>query len=123
MMGHEPDSLEFSTLGGWIATNASGMKKNRYGNIEDLVLDLQIVTAHGVVNRRRWPPRESVGVNPKQFIFGSEGNLGIITTAVVKLFAIPEVQKYGSVLLPDLTAGLAFLYELQQSGAVPPACA
>lgn len=119
MMGHEPDSLEFSTLGGWIATNASGMKKNRYGNIEDLVLDLQIVTAHGVVNRPQVAPRESVGVNPKQFIFGSEGNLGIITTAVVKLFAIPEVQKYGSVLLPDLSAGLAFLYELQQSGAVP----
>ncbi len=36
-MGHEPDSIEFSTLGGWVATRASGMKKNRYGNIEDLV--------------------------------------------------------------------------------------
>ena len=35
-MGHEPDSIEFSTLGGWIATNASGMKKNKYGNIEDM---------------------------------------------------------------------------------------
>jgi len=39
-LGHEPDSIEFSTLGGWIATNASGMKKNKYGNIEDLVLNL-----------------------------------------------------------------------------------
>lgn len=37
VMGHEPDSLEFSTLGGWIATRASGMKKNYYGNIEDIV--------------------------------------------------------------------------------------
>ncbi|MFZ4735325.1 MAG: FAD-binding oxidoreductase [Bradymonadia bacterium] len=119
MMGHEPDSLEFSTLGGWIATNASGMKKNRYGNIEDLVLDVQVVTAHGVVERPRPAPRESVGVNPKQFIFGSEGNLGIITTAVVKLFTVPEVQRYGSVLLPNLSAGLAFLYDLQQTGAVP----
>ena len=36
MCGHEPDSIEFSTLGGWIATRASGMKKNRYGNIEDI---------------------------------------------------------------------------------------
>src|SRR5690606_34842838 len=45
-MGHEPDSVEFSTLGGWVATNASGMKKNRYGNIEDLVLDAKMVTAH-----------------------------------------------------------------------------
>jgi alkyldihydroxyacetonephosphate synthase len=42
--GHEPDSVEFSTLGGWIATRASGMKKNYYGNIEDLILNIKIVT-------------------------------------------------------------------------------
>ena len=62
-MGHEPDSLEFSTLGGWIATNASGMKKNRYGNIEDLVLDMQVITPQGIVERPQQAPRESVGVN------------------------------------------------------------
>ncbi|WP_426752514.1 FAD-binding oxidoreductase [Myxococcus sp. Y35] len=118
-IGHEPDSLEFSTLGGWIATNASGMKKNRYGNIEDLVLDMQVVTSQGIVDRPRQAPRESVGVNPRQYMFGSEGNFGIVTTAVVKLFPLPEVQRYGSVIFPDLAAGLAFLYELQKSGAVP----
>ncbi|MDC3961651.1 FAD-binding oxidoreductase [Polyangium jinanense] len=118
-MGHEPDSLEFSTLGGWIATNASGMKKNRYGNIEDLVLDMQIVTARGVVERPQVAPRESIGANPKNFMFGSEGNYGIVTTAVVKLFAMPEVQRYGSVIFPNLERGLAFLYDLQRAGAVP----
>ncbi|AKQ69928.1 glycolate oxidase, subunit GlcD, putative [Myxococcus hansupus] len=118
-MGHEPDSVEFSTLGGWIATNASGMKKNRYGNIEDLVLDMKVVTAHGVVERPRVGPRESIGPNPKNFMFGSEGNYGIVTSAVVKLFPLPEVQRYGSVLFPDLAAGLAFLYDLQSAGAVP----
>lgn len=118
-MGHEPDSLEFSTLGGWIATNASGMKKNRYGNIEDLVLDMQVVTPQGIVERPRQAPRESVGVNPRQYMFGSEGNFGIVTTAVVKLFPLPEVQRYGSVIFPDLETGLSFLYALQQSGAVP----
>ncbi len=46
-MGHEPDSVEFSTLGGWIATNASGMKKNQYGNIEDIVLDVTVISAAG----------------------------------------------------------------------------
>ena len=45
--GHVPDSLEFSTLGGWIPTNASGMKKNRYGNIEDIVLEATLVTPAG----------------------------------------------------------------------------
>lgn len=118
-MGHEPDSLEFSTLGGWIATNASGMKKNRYGNIEDLVLDMQVVTAHGVVERPHVAPRESVGANPKNCMFGSEGNYGIVTSAVVKLFPLPEVQRYGSVIFPDLARGLAFLYDLQGAGALP----
>ncbi|MDC0748679.1 FAD-binding oxidoreductase [Polyangium mundeleinium] len=118
-MGHEPDSLEFSTLGGWIATNASGMKKNRYGNIEDLVLDMQVVTARGVVERPQVAPRESIGTNPRNFMFGSEGNYGIITTAIVKLFPVPEVQRYGSVIFPDLERGLAFLYDLQRAGAVP----
>lgn len=118
-MGHEPDSLEFSTLGGWIATNASGMKKNRYGNIEQLVLDMTVVTSHGVVDRPSVGPRESIGVNPTQYMFGSEGNFGIVTSAVVKLFDLPEVQRYGSVLFPDLSKGLAFLYDLQRSGAVP----
>ncbi len=119
MMGHEPDSLEFSTLGGWIATNASGMKKNRYGNIEDLVLDMQVVTADGVVGRPQIGPRESIGTNPKNLMFGSEGNYGIITSAVVKLFRKPEVQRYGSVLFPTLGHGLDFLYALQRSGCVP----
>jgi alkyldihydroxyacetonephosphate synthase len=118
-LGHEPDSVEFSTLGGWIATHASGMKKNRYGNIEDIVLDMQVVTAQGVVQRPQVAPRESVGMSPKSVMFGSEGNLGIVTSAVVKLFALPPVQRYGSVLLPNLEAGLSFLYDLQRSGVVP----
>ncbi|HEY9856023.1 MAG TPA: FAD-dependent oxidoreductase, partial [Stenomitos sp.] len=50
-MGHEPDSVEFSTLGGWISTHASGMKKNRYGNIEDLVLALSAATPQGELSR------------------------------------------------------------------------
>ncbi|MBC7793774.1 MAG: FAD-binding protein, partial [Clostridia bacterium] len=118
-MGHEPDSLEFSTLGGWIATNASGMKKNRYGNIEDLILDVQMVTSHGVVERPSVGPRESIGQNPKNLAIGSEGNIGIITSAVVKIFKKPEVQRYGSVLFPTLEAGLNFLYGLQTAGVVP----
>ena len=118
-IGHEPDSFEFSTLGGWIATNASGMKKNRYGNIEDIVLDVKAVTTHGVIERPAVGPRESVGANPKTLLFGSEGNLGIITSAIVKVFDKPAVLRYGSVLFPDLKSGHAFLYDLQRAGVVP----
>ena len=48
-LGHEPDSMEFSTLGGWIATRASGMRKNKYGNIEDIVVKITMVTPAGNV--------------------------------------------------------------------------
>lgn len=45
--GHEPDSVEFSSLGGWISTKASGMKKNVYGNIEDILINFTVVTSKG----------------------------------------------------------------------------
>ena len=119
-MGHEPDSVEFSTLGGWIATNASGMKKNRYGNIEELVLDVSVVTAAGKLERTSASPRESVGLDLRRLMFGSEGTLGIITSAVVKIFPLPEVQEYGSVLFPTFEKGFAFMYDLARQ-TTPPA--
>lgn len=118
-MGHEPDSLEFSTMGGWVATNASGMKKNRYGNIEDLVLDVTVVTPAGVLSRSQVVPRESVGIDPRLWMIGSEGTLGIITSAVVKLFPLPEEQRYGSLLFRTFEEGLGFMYELAQGDRQP----
>jgi alkyldihydroxyacetonephosphate synthase len=110
MMGHEPDSVEFSTLGGWIATKASGMKKNKYGNIEDLILDVSVVTVNRTLKRSEVLPREFIGSDARSLMFGSEGTLGIIILAVVKLFPLPEVQHYGSVLFPSFEDGLAFMY-------------
>lgn len=118
-MGHEPDSVEFSTLGGWVATHASGMKKNKYGNIEDIVLDINVVTPQGVLTRSQVVPRESIGSDPRTWIFGSEGNLGIVTQAVVKLHALPEVQKYGSIIFPSFDEGVGFMYDLAQHNAAP----
>jgi alkyldihydroxyacetonephosphate synthase len=118
-MGHEPDSIEFSTLGGWIATNASGMKKNKYGNIEDLVLDVTVATASGTLERSSCSPRESVGMDLRRLIFGSEGTLGIVTSAVVKIFPLPEEQEYGSVLFPTFEDGFKFMYELTRESTPP----
>jgi alkyldihydroxyacetonephosphate synthase len=119
-LGHEPDSVEFSTLGGWIATHASGMKKNRYGNIEDLVLDLHVVTPKGMLARPAVAPRESAGIDPRRWLFGSEGTLGIITRAVVKIFPLPPVRRFDSVLFPDFESGVRFLFDLTRE-ARPPA--
>ncbi|MEO6655453.1 MAG: FAD-binding oxidoreductase [Pyrinomonadaceae bacterium] len=118
-MGHEPDSVEFSTLGGWIATNASGMKKNKYGNIEDIVVDITVATAAGKLERSSAAPRESVGPDLRRLIFGSEGTLGIITSAIVKLFPLPEAQAYGSVLFPSYEDGYAFMHELAHTSTPP----
>ena len=68
--GHEPDSLELSTLGGWIATNASGMKKNRYGNIEDIVESVTMVTPNGVIEQGAAMPRQSLGIDPAKLSTG-----------------------------------------------------
>ena len=118
-MGHEPDSLEFSTLGGWIATHASGMKKNRYGNIEDIVMDMTVVTADGTLARPWAQPRESVGVDVRGLMFGSEGRFGVVTQAVVALSELPQDQQYASVLFPDFEAGVAFMYALSRSETQP----
>ncbi len=118
-LGHEPDSIEFSTLGGWIATHASGMKKNRYGNIEDIVLDVHVVTARGEVSRSAVAPRESIGLDAKRWVLGSEGNLGIITHAVVKIFPLPEVQRYDSLLFASFGQGVSFMYDLMRENTPP----
>ncbi len=117
--GHEPDSVELSTLGGWIATNASGMKKNRYGNIEGIVENVTMVTPRGVVEHLMDMPRVSMGVEPRQLAFGSEGNLGLITRAVIRIHKLPEVKKYGSYVFPTFKAGTDFLYDLTREGTLP----
>ena len=118
-MGHEPDSVEFSTLGGWVATHASGMKKNKYGNIEDILVDVTVFTTEGKIAREGTNPRESVGLDPRKFILGSEGALGIITQAVVKLFPLPEVQAYDSILFHNFEEGVDFMYEMTRQGVIP----
>ncbi|KAG4080044.1 hypothetical protein HA402_006356 [Bradysia odoriphaga] len=89
-VGHEPDSYEFSTLGGWVATRASGMKKNVYGNIEDLVVRVKMVTCKGVLERNCSAPRVSIGPDFNQIIMGSEGTLGVVTEVVLKVRKLPE---------------------------------
>ena len=117
--GHDPDSIELSTLGGWIATNASGMKKNRYGNIEDIVLEATLVTPTGALETLHTTPRNSTGIQPRGLLFGSEGNLGIITKAMLKIHPVPEVREYGSLVFKSFAQGVAYLQALRQTGTLP----
>jgi alkyldihydroxyacetonephosphate synthase len=117
--GHEPDSIELSTLGGWIATNASGMKKNRYGNIEQLVENITMVTPGGVLEQVQPLTRSSIGMQPQNLLFGNEGNLGLIAKAVIRIYKLPEAKRYGSLVFPNVEQGIQYLYELAHSGMIP----
>jgi alkyldihydroxyacetonephosphate synthase len=117
--GHTPDSLEFSTLGGWIATNASGMKKNRYGNIEDIVIEATLVAPSGTIETRRPAGRTSTGMQPQSLLFGSEGNLGVITKALIAIHPKPEECRYGSLVFRSFADGVAFLKAVRADGALP----
>lgn len=118
-MGHEPDSFEFSSLGGWVATRASGMKKNLYGNIEDIVVKVKMVTAKGVLERSVAVPRISCGPDFNHIIMGSEGTLGVVTEVLVKIRPLPEVKKYGSLVFPNFGSGVRCLREVAKQRLQP----
>lgn len=117
--GHEPDSMEFSSLGGWVATRASGMKKNIYGNIEDLVVHIKFVTPKGVMEKSCQVPRMSSGLDIHHFIMGSEGTLGVVTEVTLKIRPIPTCRKYGSIVFPQFENGVNCMREVARQRCAP----
>ncbi|KPJ12676.1 Alkyldihydroxyacetonephosphate synthase [Papilio machaon] len=118
-VGHEPDSYEFSTLGGWVATRASGMKKNTYGNIEELVVQTKVVTPAGVIERSCRVPRISCGPDWEHVVMGSEGCLGVVTEVTLKIRPLPPVVRYGSLVFPHWEAGFKFEREVARQRLQP----
>ncbi|XP_076758899.1 alkyldihydroxyacetonephosphate synthase isoform X2 [Xylocopa sonorina] len=122
--GHEPDSYEFSSLGGWVATRASGMKKNRYGNIEDLVVRVRMVTGRTddpeiTLERGILVPRASCGPDFDHVILGSEGTLGVVTEVVLKVRPLPKVVKHGSIVFPNFQTGVSALRQVAKERCQP----
>lgn len=121
-MGHEPDSMEFSSLGGWISTRASGMKKNEYGNIEDILVSCVVITPSGIMNTVSPWPRISGGPDGNNYILGSEGNFGIITEAILRVRPVPEISRPGSIIFYDYDSGVKFMHEVARSRQWPASC-
>ncbi len=115
VLGHEPDSIEFSTLGGWISTRASGMKKNAYGNIEDILMNVKLVTSKGTISKNTEWPRVSNGPDLNHVVMGHEGNFGVVTEAVLRVRPIPEVKEYSSIVFHDFEIGIKFMDEVARS--------
>jgi len=106
MLPHYPASAEWATVGGYIAARGSGVLSTRYGKIEDLVLSLRVVLAGGEVIESVEVPRHAVGPELAQLFVGSEGTLGAITRASLRLAPLPGERRFATVTLPSIGAGI-----------------
>jgi alkyldihydroxyacetonephosphate synthase len=119
-LGHWPQSMDLSTVGGWLACRGAGQYSTRYGKIEDMVIGLEVVLADGrVVHTEGHGPRAATGPNLTQLFVGSEGTLGIITEARLRIHPLPlhqERRAFGFATFPD---GLEACRRILRRGATP----
>lgn len=118
---HFPQSFEFSTLGGWIATRAGGHFATVYTHIDEFVQSIRMVTPQGIWQTRGLPG-SGAGPDPNRFLLGSEGTLGVITEATVRLQTIPTFRASATVRFADEQAGISAVRQLSQSGLFPANC-
>ncbi len=117
-LGHFPQSWEFSTLGGWIATRAAGGLSNRYGRIDDLVVGLRLVSPTRTIDVRPLPEKDH-GPDLQELVLGSEGALGIVTQATVRAHPAPPVRRFATRLFRSFSEGLAALRAMAREDALP----
>jgi alkyldihydroxyacetonephosphate synthase len=118
---HYPQSFEFSTLGGWLATRAGGHFATVYTHIDDLCESLRVVTPSGVAESRRLPG-SGAGPSPDRLFLGSEGTLGVITEAWMRLQDRPRWKASAGVEFDSFGAGPEAVRALAQSGLFPANC-
>lgn len=114
MLGHFPQSFEYATLGGWIATRSSGQQSLRYGRIEQLFAGGTVETPRGTLTLPPFPA-SAAGPDLRECVLGSEGRLGVITEAVVRVSRLPKAERFAAVFLPDWAHGLAAARSLAQA--------
>ena len=113
-LGHYPQSFELSTLGGWVATRSSGQQSYHYGRIEDLFAGGHVETPIGPLELPPLPA-SAAGPDLRQIILGSEGRLGIITHATVRIRRLPEAESFHAAFFHDWDSGAAAVREMAQS--------
>ena len=119
---HYPQSFEFSTLGGWIATRAAGHFATLHTHIDDFVESVRAITPRGVWESRRLPG-SGAGPSPDRMLIGSEGILGVITEAWVRVQRAPLRRESAAVLFDSFADGAAATRELAQTRLFPPTAA
>ncbi len=119
-LGHWPQSMDLSTVGGWLACRGAGQYSTRYGKIEDMVLGLEVVLADGrIVRTEGHGPRAATGPNLTQLFVGSEGTLGVITEATFRIHPLPAAQSRRAYGFTSFEAGLDACRKIMRRGATP----
>lgn len=104
-LGHYPQSFEYSTLGGWVAARGAGQQSNRYGKAEKWFISARLATPAGAWSTEE-APASAAGPNLNQIVAGSEGTLGVICDATVKIHEVPETKDYRGYLFKDFATGV-----------------
>ena len=118
---HFPQSFQFSTLGGWIATRAGGHFASNYTHIDDFVESVRMLTPQGVMESRRLPG-SGAGPSPDRMMIGSEGTLGFITLAWMRLQDRPSFRASASVQFPDMPSAASAVRGISQAALFPSNC-
>jgi alkyldihydroxyacetonephosphate synthase len=117
--GHWPQSIDISTVGGWLACRGAGQLSTRYGKIEDMVVGLEVALADGSIINTGGAPRAAVGPDLGQLFVGSEGTLGVITAARLRAHPRPGASWRAAFGFASLDAGLRACRTILQRGATP----
>ena len=117
-LGHFPQSFEFSTLGGWIATRGAGLSSTRYGKIEAMTVNVRVATPSGIIETRK-APATAAGPWLMQWLIGSEGTLGVITRATMRVRPLPKMKDYRALMFKSFGEGVAAIRTMLQNDIVP----
>ena len=118
---HFPQSFEYSSLGGWIATRSGGHYATNHTHIDDFVESVRMITPVGVWESRRLPG-SGAGPNPDRLVMGSEGVLGIITEAWMRIQARPQFRASAGVVFPTFQSGAEAVRQIVQAKLWPANC-
>ena len=113
-LGHFPQSFEYSTLGGWIATRSSGQQSYYYGRIEQLFTGGSVETPRGHLDLPCFPA-SAAGPDVREMILGSEGRLGVITQAQIRVRPIPKAEGFYGIFFPTWKQGVAAMRAIVQN--------
>jgi alkyldihydroxyacetonephosphate synthase len=99
-LGHFPQSFEYYTLGGWVVTRSSGQQSLRYGRIEQLFAGGSVETPVGTLNVATFPA-SAAGTDLREMVLGSEGRMGVLTEATVRITPLPEREEFHTIFFPN----------------------